>query len=112
MLVDVVPLRTEGKKRPAEEVKAATPIRGHISIEPYTREGQIIQAAQLKMGTSPGAMTLLPLLDHVTIRRWQGADVILQGTEFVRRSGKPGETLPQAWWVRIIGPEAALAAPK
>lgn len=110
MLVDVVLMRRGGNKLPAEQIKAAAPIRGRLQI--YTRpwretwaphQPQVLTTfAQLydHLEDDPIAQPVLKLRD-AHVNAWKGSTFVLVGLE---RSGPELREIDeaQAWLCRLV----------
>ncbi|MBK6616326.1 hypothetical protein [Ottowia sp.] len=112
MLVDVVELRYRGAKRSRDDVKAATPIRGLLSLT-AARPGwhpNKVQAPLLAGLVLPGAAQwALSPLDHARVTTIRNGSLVVVGLQEVPH-GRNWDTFPQAWWCRIVaganGPSA------
>lgn len=101
MLVDVVLMRDGGKKLPAAKIKAATPIRGRLSIK--TRLDQVSPS----MSAPSVSVTFAYLFDYLEddpiappLMELREAHVnALDESGFVI-VGRESDGLAQAWWCR------------
>ncbi|GAP34657.1 hypothetical protein ABXN37_05785 [Piscinibacter sakaiensis] len=102
ILVDVVPLRRLGVRRPDAELRAAAPVRGRLVLEDV--RGQPIRrwaGPEVARLSAPGsAVYLLPCLDSAVIVRRRGREIVIAGTEEVELPGRRLATYRQAWWCR------------
>lgn len=106
MLVDVVQLRRLGERRSREEVHAAVPHRGILSLTPGRpghHAGQ--KDAPLLAGLTPveGCTWLIPPLDHARVSLIRAGRMIIVGVEEEDRGRGNVQRYRQAWWVRPVG---------
>lgn len=106
MLVDVIPLRCEGQKRPKDEILGARPLRAELRVQ-QSPGGPIAQLLFPWNGpASPGSN--VPTLQDCRLQRMTGNDIVLLGAEWVGMHHQR-RRVPQAWWCRIVGPATAPA---
>jgi hypothetical protein len=106
MLVDVIPLRRNGVKRPSEELRAATPIRGYLTVDTVVRG-----PAQARLGQLPTELARIwrsdlvneraPLvaLSSVRVTRMGGDALLVTGIE---KTPEAPEGHPQSWWCWLV----------
>lgn len=110
MLVDVVPMRSAGRRLPREQLRSHVPLRGELQIVMVRSFGQRSCLASL---VRPGSIIdqLLPRLEQVQITRLSGESFVLVGIEDggYRKVARP---FRQSWWCRAVGsaPRAPTAA--
>ncbi|WP_280154863.1 hypothetical protein [Piscinibacter sp. XHJ-5] len=109
MLVDVVCLRREGVKLPAEELRSVTPVRAFLTIDTVTLGPPVPQAPRVRKDVARLWQCDLcdeipqPLdgLECARVSRVGGDALLLVGVE--RRDGSADEAAhPQAWWCRVV----------
>ena len=106
MLVDVIPLRRNGVKRPTEELRAATPIRGYLTVD------TVMQGpAQARLGQLPNELARLwrsdlvhepapqVALSGVRVTRVGGDALLVTGIE---KTPEAPEGRPQSWWCWLV----------
>jgi hypothetical protein len=106
MLVDVIPLRRKGVKRSTDELRAATPIRGYLTVDTVTKG-----PAQARLGSLPNELACLwrsdlvhepvPLvaLNNVRVTRVGGDALLVTGVEKTREAP---DGHPQSWWCWLV----------
>ena len=108
MLVDVVPMRRDGAKMPQEELRLATPVRGHLSLKrvpwrrSYAPHLDMVPTVFAGLHPDPAGKepTLLPALREARIERVSGDSLIVTGIH--THGGYMREVdYPQAWWCRL-----------
>ena len=101
MLVELVCLRRDGAKLPPEEVRAAKPLRGLLTIDAVTAESSrvVTDIARLWRHPVTDDSESVDGLECARVTR-VGGDVLLV-VGFERRRDKPAGQL-QAWWCRVI----------
>ena len=105
MLVDVVCLRREGVKLPPEEIRAATPVRGYLTIDTVTVGPPVAEAPcqRKEVARLWNAIDSCPVdgLECARVSRVGGDALVLVGVET-----RPGELddlgHPQAWYCRVV----------
>ncbi|TXI25581.1 MAG: hypothetical protein E6Q67_00915 [Roseateles sp.] len=106
MLVDVIPLRREGEKRPKDEILGDRPLRAELRVQ-QAPGGLIAQLLFPSRGlASPGDN--VPTLQDCRLQRMTGDDIVLLGAEWIGMHHER-RRVPQAWWCRIVGPATAPA---
>lgn len=110
VLADVKPLRLSGYRLSRERLRAAPAVRGELRVmrrrgDPWGDDEWVAYATLIDPMT---AAHQLDVLDRVRIARWDGLTVVLVGIEHVTRGKRSKAVLthPQAWWVRIVLPNA------
>lgn len=113
MLVDVVQLRHLGVKRTRDDVRAAPPIRGILSLNcrrpgwhPGQRNAPLL-AGLLLQGTTEWC---IPPLDWARVTTIRDGALVVAGLEEIA-NGRNHVQYPQAWWCRIVG-QASRTAPQ
>lgn len=106
MLVDVIPLRCDGQKRPEAEILGARPLRAELRVQ-HTPSGLIAQLLFPWHGPA-SAGSNVPTLQDCRLRRMTGDDIVLLGAEWVGMHHER-RRVPQAWWCRIVAPATAPA---
>ena len=107
MLVDVVELRRGGARRSIEEVKAARPVRGWLTLDPSRpgwHSGQRnapMLASLLIPGTCEWA---IEPLDHARVVKIARGAMLMVGLQERSRPVRLVEQVRQAWWVRAATP--------
>ena len=99
MLVDVVPLRHQGRPVPREAVSTTPPLRGLLVVS----AGGL---ADLHDPQTAYTRHLLPSLRETRLHTLRNSAFVLRGGEpfpTVQYRG-PADGWPQAWWVRIVVP--------
>lgn len=94
MLVEMVRLRRSGAKLKHDEVRAATPIRGELSV--YVHRGAVLAS----MLVDNHHADEIPPLEAPRITRMKGSSFLLVGVERVHHRQET-EHYPQAWWYRL-----------
>ena len=106
VLVDVVELRRRGLRRPSEELRAAVPVRGVLSMKPSRgiwADGQR-HAPLLAMLLAPELPEhLLEPLDQARVTRIRQGALLIVGLQEVVRPIRRVDHCRQAWWVRPVG---------
>lgn len=115
MLVDVVPLRLRGVRRPRDEVLAAVPLRAELQLtihRPGWHPGQ--RNAPLLAGlVEPGQTRwALPPLDKARVSKISGPSLLVVGFEEIPRGRREVDVFWQAWWCRLVLGGAAALAPR
>ena len=109
MLVDVVELRLRGEKRPLSEVEAAKPVRGWLQLDlanvlwRSNRNNPRLLALLLNVERN---QQLLEPLDYARVRKIERGTMLIVGMQRHVRPIRVYEDLPQAWWVRPLGPSS------
>jgi hypothetical protein len=100
MLVEVVRLRRDGAKLPPEEVRAAKPLRGLLTIDAVTVGSPRVVSDLARLWRHPDTddSETVDGLECARVSR-VGGDVLLV-VGFERRRDNPGHL--QAWWCRVI----------
>jgi hypothetical protein len=101
MLVDVVRLRSRGERISRGDVKAATPLRGQLTV--FVRR-DLHRNVQVVCAMIEGHQITdwpIPALDHMRLTRMHKDSFVLVGFEEVGQR-KLVETFPQAWWCRVV----------
>jgi hypothetical protein len=103
MLVDVVTLRERGVPLPREQVLAATPHRGHLSVarpaKGYPRKAYLMHREE-QLFAKDRSCVLLPLTG-VVLTKLAHDSFVLAGTETIEHYAERHE-YAQAWWCRIV----------
>lgn len=106
MLVDVICLRHNGTKRPADELRAATPIRGYLTVDTISqgpvqaRIGRLpTELARLWRSDLGDASTPLVALDCARVTRVGGDALLVVGVE---KTAESPNGRPQAWWCWVV----------
>lgn len=104
MLVDVIPLRHQGRPVPREGVATSPRLRGLLVI---SAGGQ----ASLHDPQTAYTRHLLPSLRETRLHTLRDSAFVLHGVEpFPTVQYRcPADGWPQAWWVRIVVPASATA---
>lgn len=108
MLVDVVELRLKGEKRPKEEVQAATPVRGVLSLSPARpgwhagKHNAPLLAGLVAVGQTRWALEPLDLARVTVIRDFALLIVGAQEFNATSRYRDRVKVYPQAWWCRVV----------
>ena len=103
MLVDAVLMRFGGHKLSNQELQAATPVRGILTLDaskPIRAEDKPVVYATLT--NSKMSEALLPALRHAYIDKLKGNSFIVHGEETTAPKVGSSVTLPQAWWCRLV----------
>jgi hypothetical protein len=109
MLVELVCLRRDGAKLPPEEVRAAKPLRGLLTIDAVTAGSPRVVSDLARLWRHPVSddSETVEGLECARVTR-VGGDVLLV-VGFERRRDNPAGHL-QAWWCRVIVDAKASAA--
>lgn len=99
MLVDVVMMRSEGVKRPRDDLLAAQPLRGELVVHTAGPTAYAILTRPWQGPTAAG--TALPQLQQCRIRTIKGDTLMLHGLEFVGMHHERRQ-VPQAWWCKVL----------
>ncbi len=109
MLVDVIRMRREGARIPSETLKAATPVRGHLSVvsrmSRSRRQDSVMLA--LLLDVTSKLEEVLPPLDEVRLTALRGDEFVLQGFEEVLRGRRLVDNCVQSWWCKLVLPSEA-----
>ncbi|HEX6706698.1 MAG TPA: hypothetical protein VF169_18210 [Albitalea sp.] len=105
MLVDVVCLRREGVKLQPEEIRAATPVRGYLTIDTVNLGPPVPEAPCQRKNVARlwSAADSCPVdgMECARISRVGGDALVLVGVET-----RPGELEeighPQAWYCKVV----------
>ena len=105
MLVDVVCLRREGVKLQPDEIRAATPVRGYLTIDTVTIGPPVAEVPCQRKDVarlwSPADSCPVDGLECARVSRVGGDALVLVGVET-----RPGELddlgHPQAWYCRVV----------
>lgn len=99
MLVDIIPLRHQGRSRPREDLTRAVPLRGFLVV---TAGGM----ADLHDPQTAFTRHLLPSLRETRLHTLRESGFVLHGVEafpaVIYRG--PADGWPQAWWCRVVLP--------
>lgn len=104
MLVDVVPLRYLGVKRPRDEVRTAVPLRGLLFLtasRPGWHSSQRNPPLLAGLQTPGTTSWSIPPLDHARVTTIRAGSMIVVGVEEIG-SGRNFVNYPQAWWCRVV----------
>lgn len=106
MLVDVVPLRWQGRKIDRASVRAAVPVRGSLQIEACSallRSDDRV-TPRIALLVQPGrAESALPVLLYARVGRLRSWQLVVVGREDRGDSRQPVKPGPlQAWWCRVV----------
>jgi hypothetical protein len=120
MLVDVILMRCEGKKLPTDAIRAATPLRGYLSmhtfrnriVHPNDEPPWLVEAAVTVQPSRPSLSNRpLATLARAWVKDSLGEHMLILGRESY---GNPSahQWHPQAWWLRVVdGRVAEMPAP-
>lgn len=100
MLVDIVELDWHGHPLPRDEVLAAVPVRGQISLDCLWTDRDL-DRPKVHADIRPFQ---LETLYSASVRRWKGSSLVLAGWQRQQAPGKQtgGAKFPQRWWVRVV----------
>jgi len=96
MLVDVVPMREGGHKRPREELLGALAARGELVLGGVDAGGGGDEALVATLTISAAGGRVLPALERARVVRMRGSSMVIAGVEDA--GGRPA----QSWWVRRV----------
>lgn len=99
MLADVIRLRHNGQKIPADAILKMAPVRGYLELRGGYAQLNTTQNRSPTGGGFHGEA--LPPLTHAAVRKIEARGMIITGLERL----KPlhlNITVPQAWWVRPV----------
>lgn len=106
MLVDVVPLRWQGRKIDRASVRAAVPVRGSLQIEACSAllRSDYRVTPRIALLVQPGrAESALPVLLYARVGRLRSWQLVVVGREDRGDSRQPVRPGPlQAWWCRVV----------
>jgi hypothetical protein len=109
MLVDVVPLRCRGVKRPRPEVLAATPVRGLLQLSagrpgwyPGKRNAPLLAGLVVPGST----MWALEPLDHAQVTKIRNGSMLITGIEEIQ-AYRHVDAYRQTWWCRVVASPSA-----
>jgi hypothetical protein len=107
MLVDVVELRRDGKRLPAEVVRAAQPVRGILQIHdarPGMRWWRPGAERPLLAGLlRPGSFDyVLAPLDRARVVKIDSRGMLVVGLQEKKHFNRDIGVERQAWWVRVV----------
>lgn len=106
MLVDVVRLRSRGRKIDRASARAAVPVRGSLQIEACSAllrpDDRVTPRVALLV--QPGrAESALPALLYARVGRLRSWQLVVVGHEYQGDSRQPVKPGPlQAWWCRVV----------
>ncbi|WP_305295719.1 hypothetical protein [Polaromonas sp.] len=106
MLVNLVRLRHQGKKRPAADVQADAGQVGEFSFSErarYVKDEPVMLACALQPGTCE---YVTPPLDRARITQIRNGAILVTGAEQVPKGRKDVTVFKQTWWCRPIAPSA------
>jgi hypothetical protein len=100
MWVDVVCLRRDGVKLPADAVQASAPLRAQLTMDTVVvgavADGEPLRRADLAQLWVEGDRPV-GVLECAQVSRMGGAGLLIVGVE-----GIDGTVHPQAWWCRVV----------
>lgn len=100
MKVRVVELLRFGIPRPRDEVRAAVPIVGELSMaKALTYESPTILNLLVPTGYGEGRTGIVTPLLHPSLGGFSATGMTIRGVQRVTRAGVMGE-YSQAWWIR------------
>lgn len=73
-------LRTEGVPRPQNEVRASSPLRGRISVDPIEGRASLTALTRRAVLLGTGGVPI-KRLDRVQLQRWDDRGLVLAGRE-------------------------------
>jgi hypothetical protein len=103
MLVDVIQMRFQGTKLSLDELRAARPTRGILTVQTHT-PGRINErgTAYATLTSARTSDALIPVLRDTSIRSLKGKEFVLHGFQTTAPPIGSSQTCPQAWWCKLV----------